>query len=421
MRKSLFIVLILFCQLSFAEDIYVVGGTIHVGNGEVIEKGVLVIKDGYISEVGKETEISVDTTNATVIYAEGKDIYPGIIAPDTRIGLVEIDYLRPTKDFSEVGNFNPNVRSLIAYNTDSEVGKTILTNGITHAQVVPSGGFISGSSSVVKMSAWNWEDATVSTDEGVHLRWPNQFRRTGWWASPGVYKEDDNYASKIEAIENFLLEAKAYAATKSPTTNLKFEAMRGVFNGEQNLYVHANGVKELLAAINLIDKLEIKRPVLVGANHVEDIIDLVKAKDIPVIVRSVHKTPSYRQSDVDESFTLPAKLQAAGIKFCLSYKGAWEQRNLPFLAGTAAAFGLTKEEALSAITKNTAEILGLEELGTLEKGKEGTFIISKGDVLDMRTSVIETMYIKGQHIELMDKQKALYNKFKTKYMQEGKL
>ena len=416
-------ILLLTVQFGYSQNFYVIGSTVHIGNGEVIEQAVIIVEEGKIANVVEAVLVKLDINFGPILNMNGKHIYPGIIAPDTRIGLVEIDNLRPTEDFIEVGKFNPNIRSLIAYNTDSDVAETILSNGILFAQIVPKGGFISGSSSVVKLDAWNWEDAAVKADDGIHLWWPGRFQQGGWWGNPGKITENGRYQTAIDAIRAFLFEAKAYyeAEPNDLEINLKFEALKEVFNGNQNLYVHANEAKEMISAIYLTEALGINTMVIVGGNHAMEISELLKEKNIPVILGSIHELPTRNQSDINELYKLPGQLQQEGIKFCLSYKNAWEQRSLLFLAGSAAAYGLSKEEALASITKNAAEILRLQNIGTLEAGKDATFIISKGDVLDMRTSIIEQAYIKGKAVDLNNKQKELYDKYKSKYKSEGKL
>ncbi len=423
MKYKFLFAILLITKLAYSQNFYVIGATVHIGNGIVIDNAVIIVEDGKISEVVDATTVKLNTSFGPTIKAYGKHIYPGIIAPNTRIGLVEIDYVVQTTDYKEVGVFNPNVRSLIAYNTDSDVASTILVNGITHAQIVPQGGRISGSSSVVKLNGWNWEYAAVRVDDGIHVRWPARFTRRGWWANPGKITENEDYAKLIADIRAFLLEAKAYheLEIKSENINLKFEALEGVFNGDQNFYVHVQGAKEIIAAIDLVEELGIETMVIIGGKDAFEVADLIKEKDIPIILRSVHSLPSKNHSDIDEPYKLPAQLQKEGIRFCLAYKNAWEQRSLMFLAGTAAAYGLTKEEALASITKNTAEILGLDNLGTLEKGKNASFIISTGDILDMRTSIVEKAYIDGKEVDLNNKQKELHQKYIKKYKSEGKL
>ncbi len=365
--------------------------------------------------------VKIDLSEKRVINAHGKHIYPGIIATNTRLGLEEIEAVDATLDFRELGDFTPNIRSSIAYNTDSEVLATIKSNGVLYAQIVPEGGFLSGTSSVMKTNAWNWEDALVKAEDGLHLWWPSRFSRGGWWANPGALKENEGYTNNIEEITAFISEAKAYLAGEREVTNIKFEAMKGVFEGTQNLYVHADKAKEMIDAISMAENAGIKKVVVVGGLEAMEIVPLLKAKNIHVIIGNIHTLPSNEHSNIDAHYTLPAALQKAGVLYCISYMEAWEQRNLIFVAGTAAAYGLTKEEALAAITKNAAEILGLNNIGTLETGKDATFIISTGDILDMRTSVVEQAFIDGKEIDLGDKQKKLYEKYIEKYSNEGKL
>ena len=394
-----------------SETITLQGGRLHVGNGTVIEKSTVIFDNGMIIAAGPYTT----ATKGKVIDVTGQDIYPGLIATGTELGLVEIEAVRATRDVNEVGLINPNVRAAIAYNTDSRTTPTVRFNGILTTQVVPNSGRISGTSSVMQMDAWNWEDALLSED-GVWIDFPNLYSYTGWWAEPGRFEKNKEYDAQINELKSFLLESKAYLQTKNPSPiNLKYEAMRGVFSGTENLYIRANGIKEMQASIALCEELMIK-PVLVGAYDAYLMADELAKKHIPVILDKCHALPSRTDDDIQQNYKTPAILQKAGVLYCISINGSWQQRNLAFEAGTAAAFGLTKEQALEAITANAAKILKLDsKIGTIEVGKKATLLICKGDLLDMRTNQLSAAYIDGRMISLGNKQIDLFKKFADKY------
>ncbi len=405
------------------KTIALVGATAHIGNGEVIENSVIIIEKGIITEISTTDKLDVEKENklndsffAEIVDVSGKHVYPGFIAPNTQLGIKEIDAIRPTRDNREVGSMNPNVRSIIAYSTDSRVTPTIKSNGILLADIAPQGGLVSGTSSLVSLDAWNWEDAAVAMDHAIYMNWPALHRRRGWWAEPGGIEENKNYSDRVIQIYSFLDEVQSYFNTKYPeNTDLKLESAKGLFDGSKQLFIRVNGAREILAAIDVKKKYGISI-VIVGGKESWQITEMLVENEIPVILGPIHSLPSLPEYDVDQSFKTPYLLQQAGVTYCLSLEGGWEQRNLPFLAGTAAAHGLTKEEALAAITLNTAKILKVDKLyGSIEKGKNACLIVSTGDVLDMRTSTIEKAYISGRELDLSNKQKALYQRFKAKY------
>jgi imidazolonepropionase-like amidohydrolase len=391
------------------------GATIHIGNGQVIENGVITFNKGKITFVGKQDELKL-SGNENIIDVSEKHIYPGLIATNTILGLVEIEAVRPTRDFNEVGEFNPNIRSLIAYNTDSKIIPTIRSNGILLAEVIPQGGIISGSSSVLQLDAWNWEDAAYSTDKAIYLNWPVMHVKKGWWAQPEPSEQNKKYAEATKNIEDFFEQALAYSkAEKISEKNLKMEAMKDVFLKKKKVFVNANGAKEILniAAFKKRFNIEV---VLVGGEESYLVADILKENNIAVVLNEVHALPAKSDDDVDLPFKLPAILKDKGVDFCITISGSWQVRNLPFVAGTTVAYGLTKEEALKAMTLSAAKILGIEkQTGSLEAGKDANIIISTGDILDMKTSIIEHAFIQGRKIELDNHQTQLYNKFTDKY------
>ncbi len=399
------------------ESILIKNATLHIGNGEVIENGVIAFDKGKITLIDDATTVKLDeSTYGKVIDGSGKDIYPGFIAPNTQIGLIEIDAVRATRDNREVGGINPSVRSIISYNTDSRVTPTIRSNGILLAQVVPEGGRIPGQSSVVQLDAWNWEDAAYATDNGLHLNWPAPFYQTGWWAEPGGIEKNDEYGSTLDDIRKYIKEAKTYNdMTKPEKVNLKFEAMKGLFDGSKKLYIQVNFAKAIMEAVLLMEEFDIT-PVIVGGKDSWQITDFLKEHNVSIILSNVQSLPVREDDDIDQPYKTPKILSDAGVPFAFSMGGAWEQRNLIFQAGQAVAFGLDYEKAIEGLTLNTAKIMGIDDkTGSLEEGKDANFTVVEGDILDMRTCKVEDAYIQGRHIDISNKQKALAKKFSEKY------
>ena len=350
-----------------------INATAHIGNGKLIENSLVVINKNKLEVVSSITGIRLNPSSYdTVIDLTGKHIYPGIINTNNVLGLHDAEAVRATRDFSEVGNINPHVRALIAYNTDNLITPTVKTNGILYTQVTPRDGLISGSSSLMALEGWNWEDAVLKADDGIHFNFPKAVKRK--------YSEEDgmsnvvnkNYTNEINYLNKFFEDAQAYCLTSTITEkNIRFEAMRVVFNGTANLYLHAEKAKDIISAINFAKKFGVKKPVIVGGKESYKITSLLKQNNIPVMLNRVNDLPDNADDNIDIVFRTPYLLQKDSILFCLQLEGdmeAMQSRNLPFNAGVAAAYGLTKEQALASITSNAAKILGVEkELGTIEE------------------------------------------------------
>ena len=397
------------------KKIVISGGTLHIGNGQVIENGTLSIEKGKI-----KIETAAVTGDVERIDATGKHVYPGIIAPNTNMGLVEVSSTKSTADFDELGDMNPSVRSIVAYNTDSKVINTVRSNGVLLAQIVPQGGLISGSSTVVQLDAWNWEDAAYALDNGVHMTFPALINRPMQMRRRGG--DSDPVKLGLERIEQgrvFFREAKAYLQEKThAATNLKFEATRGLFDRSKTLYVHCDLVKEMLVAIDFAKEFNFKLVIAGGADSYM-IADILAANNVAVILHEPHALPATEDDAVDQPYKTGAQLQKAGVLFSIcqdSGDGYTQIRNLPFLAGTMSAYGLTKEEALAAITLNPAKIMGIaDRTGSLENGKDANIVISTGDILDMKSSVVTHAFIQGRAINLDNKHTQLFNRYKYKY------
>ncbi|WP_439129582.1 amidohydrolase family protein, partial [Polaribacter sp.] len=293
-------------------------------------------------------------------------------------------------------------------------------NGVLMAQITPRGGIISGTSSIVQLDAWNWEDAAIKTDDGIHMNWPSSFRRGRWWLGEDpALKPDPNYSKNTDRIKNYLTDAKNYLAKNPDKKHLPYAATNGLFNGTQRLFIHVSGQKEITDAIMISKELGINNIVIVHAEGVEKIADLLVKNNIPVILERPHRNPDSEDDAYDKTYTIAKTLTDKGVVVSLGMEGQMERmntRNLPFYAGTFAAFGLDKEEALKLITSNTAKILGIDAFaGTLEVGKDATLFISEGDALEMRGNIITKAFIQGRDISLETHQTELWKRYANKY------
>ncbi len=434
MKKILLIIHILFLSAAvFAQDdmypakeykglTFIKNGTVHVGNGQVIENCTIKINNGKIEEVAPN--ITIPAADVKVFDAKGKHVYPGLILSNSQLGLVEVNSVRATIDHTEIGVLNPSIRSIVAYNTDSRVINTLKSNGILFANVVPQGGTISGSSTVVQLDAWNWEDAIYRADGQMHMNMPSLFFRPNPFAAFRGVQETRTAAdvikeglAQIEGIKSFFREAAAYhKETVHSKINLKFEAVKALLEKKQKLFVHCDIVKEMLVAIDFAKEFGFD-VVIVGASESWQIADLLKQNNIAVILGQQHSLPTMADDDVDQPYKAATYLQNAGVLYAINDEdGQTRGRNLPFNAGTAVAYGITKEQALSAITLNAAKILGIDsKTGSIETGKDANIVISEGDILDMKTSIITYAFIQGRQISLEDKHKQLNERYKQKY------
>lgn len=400
-------------------SVLITGATVHVGDGKVIEDGAVGFRNGLIDHVGYS--YSVKATYDTVVQATGAHLYPGLILPDNTLGLAEVDMVRASVDEAEAGSFTPEARALTAYNTDSKVIPTVRANGILLAQATPRNGVVSGTSSVVQLDAWEADDAVVAADNAVHLNWPVAFERSGWWAEPGsTFKpQEDERQARVDEVKAFFQRAKAYAAATPAVRDVRLEAMAGLFSGKKALFVHAGRAREIREAVLFARDMGVQRTVIVGGYDAWRVADLLRERKVDVVLQRLHSLPLRDDDPVDLPYRLPALLKERGVRFCLGYTGDMERmgaRNLPFIAGTASAHGLTREEALKAITGDAAAVLGIEaRYGTLAVGKSATLFLSTGDALDMRTNAVGLAYIDGRRVVLDDTQKQLYRQYQERY------
>ena len=404
--------------------ILIQGGTIHTISHGILENADILFENGKITSVGQNLDIPAE---AEIIDASGQHVFPSLISAGSTLGLQEIGAVRATRDYAEVGAVNPNVRANVSYNPDSELIPITRSNGILLALSVPRSGLISGTSSLMMLDGWTWEDATLKHPVGLHLFWPSMNIPKPKPRKQKEKMDKDSRLKSIQKIDDLIQKSRAYAqlkATGSPSFkhDLRLEGMLPVISGEIPVFIHANEVQQIEAAVYWAERQSVKM-VLVGGKDSWRVIQLLKEREIPVIYTQTHSTPMRRFEQYDQAFITPSQLYAAGIKFCISNSESPFQtphiRNLPYHAAKAASYGLSWKEALRSITLSPAEILGVEDkVGSLEASKDATFFIADGDILDVRTQV-NMAFIQGRRVDLSDRHKTLYSKYRNKYKQKG--
>ncbi len=400
-----------------SQPIVLKGGTVFTVSGDILEDTDVLFTDGRIVEIGKNIQ---PASNAEIIDVSGKHVYPGLIAAHTVIGLVEIGSVRATDDRRETGAVNPNVKAHIAYNPDSEIIPSVRANGITTALIVPSGRLIAGTSSLLNLDGWTWEDAAEKLNVGLHVRWPAVKASRGWDDERSIEEIKKQLQENRKYIYQAFDNARSYYLAKTADPDIKvdsrWEAMVPVFDKTMPVFIEANDYRQIEQAIQFSIDYDF-RLVIVGGRDAWMRPELLVENNIPVIAAWSQALPAREDEPYDIRYSLAGKLSESGVQFCMAQAGGGWTRNLPFQAGQAIAFGLSKEDALRAITLSVAEIFGVEkDLGSIEVGKKATLIVSDGDIFDVLTHNIVYEFIEGRRVDLNNKHKELYEKYRKKHI-----
>lgn len=400
------------------------GGILHPISSAPIESGTILWENGKITALGKDIPLPSDTD---IIDIQGKHVFPGLIDANSTLGLIEIEAVRATRDTSETGVINPNIHAERAINPDSELIPVTRANGILTALVVPQGSLITGQSALIMLDGWTWEDMILKAPVALHIFWPRMTPISAWWFREPEDKQQEQIKKNLDTLTSALRNARAYDLARSAPEAQKieidqrWEAMRPVLHKELPVFIHADSVAQIKSAVAwaLEEGLQM---VLVGGQEAPLVSDLLRAHQIPVIVGPILDLPAEPDAPYDEAYTVPARLQEAGIPFCIGGEsGAAHERNLPYHASMAVAFGLPEKTALEALTLTCARILGVDDrIGSLEPGKDATLIVTDGNPLDIRTHVLSA-YIQGRPIDLNNRHLRLYHKYIEKARQEKTL
>ena len=403
-----------------AEAVALVGATVHPVGGPAVANATIVIRGARIESVGTGPA----PAGARVVNLAGKHVYPGYVSADSLIGLTEIGAVDVTNDYQETGRINANARAEVAVNPDSELIPVARVNGVTSAHVVPRGGAIAGTSALIRLDGWTWEDMTVRAPIGLHVVWPRMTVSRAWWETRTEEEQKKDREEAMAAITRAFDEARAFRAARRAQDqagvarqerDLQWEAMDKAIAGEIPVFVHASSLAQIRAALKFLDEQGLKKGVIVGGSDAWRVADELKARDIAVVTQSTLETPERDDEPYDQAFTLPAKLWRAGVRFAIGGgASATNERNLPYAAAMAAAFGLPAEEAVKAITLSPAQILGVaDRVGSVEPGKSADLVVTTGDPLEL-TTVVEQVWIAGRAIPMESRHTRLFQKYDAK-------
>ena len=405
-----------------SEPVALTGATIHTVTSGVIENGTILLENGLITAIGADVEIPAGTR---VVDATGKHIYPGLIDAFSTVGIAEIGAVGVSNDVNELGDFNPNVRADVAVNAESRHIGTTRSAGVLTTLTTPGGGLVSGMSSAMALEGWSWEEMSMQSAAALNVNWPNpnprRFRGFGGFRFGPQGADPPSYEEQVQQLKDFFAEARAYrdavAAGEEVRSDSRYAAMIPVIDGDIPVVIAADGAAQINDAITWAQEEDL-RIVIRGGRDAIHVADRLVAEDIPVILTSTMAAPGRQYEGYDGAYSMPARLHEAGVRFAISGgSGSLYSNRLPFEAGVAVAFGLPEEEALKAVTINPAQFLGLDDrIGSLEPGKQATFLITTGTPLDM-TSDIEQAYIQGRELDMMDIQKYFFEKYMEKVRQ----
>jgi len=408
-----------------AEVIAFTGATVHPVSGSPVQAGVMLVEDGKITAVGSGIEVPA---GARRVELDGKHLYPSFIHPFSALGLVEIGSVRGTVDTTEVGDVNTNVRAEVAFHADSQLLPVTISGGVLVAHVTPRGGLFNGTSALMRLAGWNWQDMTLAAPLAMHLDFPNLHPPAGRFRRLSQEEVDKEKARALEVLDETVADARAYdtarraeEAGNGPAVDFdaRYEALRPVLSGELPLFIETAEKTQMEAALDWAAEQELTNLVLVAGADARYLTGRLAAENVPVVLNGVLREPSRAWEPYDAVYAAAARLHEAGIRFCIgdggSSFGAANSRNLPFHAAMAAAFGLPRDVALRSVTLSAAEVLGVaDRLGSLEPGKDATFIITDGDPLEILTR-IEGAWLEGAEIDPShDRQRRLYERYNNR-------
>ncbi|MCX7606931.1 MAG: amidohydrolase family protein [Bacteroidia bacterium] len=388
-------------------QILIRGAWIHRGDGTLPMRADMLVRGDSIAAIAP---VISALPEYQVIDARGKHVYPGIIAIGTPVGLIEIEAIRATRDAAEVGEFTPEAAAYTAFNVDSRVLPTLRANGILYVESVPQGGVIAGRSAVFRLMGRTREQAVVLSSAALHC-YPPSLRP--WLYAPyeEQKKEVERAHESWKRLDAYFEQAGRWCGGDSLFPSVAFRALCPYLRGEKPVIWHVETAEDIEAVVRFSSRWGLKAAIAGGAEALR-VVSLLREHNIPLILIRTHRLPPSEDSPMDYFYALPKSLRDSGITVFLSHDSFWNQRNLAYNAGSAAAYGLSSEEALALITDKPARWLGLSRLGRLEVGYKASFLLVEGDLLDVPRSRILRAWLEGKEVNLSDNpQEQLFHKY----------
>ena len=414
-------------QTGRAGTFAIVGARIVTVSGATIENGTVLIQNGKIAAVGANISIP---SGAEKIDGKGLSVFPGMIDADTNLGLSEISLGVPgSVDISETGTMNANAKAIKGINPHSTHVNVARVNGVTTAGSFPTGGTITGQAAVINLNGSTQDEMAVVPTVGLVIEFPRIAIRGGFIPGQGRQPVDFNDAVKrrdkdlddlkkiFKDTENYARAREASAADSAlPYTaaDEKLDAMIPYIRGQKPIFFTAERANDIRGVVKFVTDMKVKG-IIIGGQEAWKVADDLKKNNISVIYTNIYNLPVRDDDAYDYMFEAPSKMQAAGIKFCISTgDDGPEIRDLPYQAGMAGAFGLSKEEALKSVTLYPAQILGVaDRLGSIDVGKDANIVVTDGDILEPRTN-IKYLFIGGRLLPLTSRHTKLFDSFKDR-------
>jgi imidazolonepropionase-like amidohydrolase len=398
-----------------AETFLIKDVTLHPVTGPDVAVTSVLVRDGLVAEIAAKIPSPKGTK---VIEGKGLHLYPGMIDSATTLGLSEIGAVRETNDVAEIGDFNPQLRSLIAVNPSSEHIPVARANGITSAIAMPNGGIIAGQVGLMHLDGWTWEDMDIKRSAAMHLRFPVlSMAGTGRGGARLTFTEAKRrHDEELQKLRLFFEDARRYQKAKASgaaglEVDRRLEAMLPVLEGKQQVMVTAVRKRAITGTLDFAKRENVKI-VLAGCREfTPELLKEIKARNIPVLLPETLALPLDEDDAYDSIYTLPAELHRAGILFAFATFDSSAVRNLPYQAAASVPFGLEREDALKAVTINAAKIWGVDDkIGSVEKGKWADLVLADGDLLETKTQ-IKMMWIRGKAVDLETRHTKLSDKY----------
>ena len=394
-------------------EIAIVGGRLVTVAGPAIEGGTVLIRNGRIAAVG--TDLDVPST-AEIIDARGLVVTPGIINAGTTLGISEIGAVAATQDVRELQEINARVKASVAVHAHSEMLPITRANGVTTAITAPAGGLVSGQAALIDMAGWTAPEVVAKSPVAMVIDFPENLALS---SGKEAKEAKERVETDRKTLRDWMRRARAYAGASHTKPSEdgdedddELRALVPVVRGELPVLLQADSEDGIRAALEFADEFGLDA-ILVGTRDVWRTIDAIAAAGVPVILGPLESRPA-PGDPYDAVFTAASLLQDAGVPFCFRTGGATNARNLPYTAGMAVAFGLSRERAWHAMTKGAADILGVgDDYGSLEVGKVANVVVSDGDLLDVPTRVRHVL-IRGRRVDLSSRHTKLYEKFKAR-------
>ncbi|NEU56358.1 amidohydrolase [Halorussus sp. MSC15.2] len=381
----------------------IVNGTVHtVSERGTIDGGTVLVEDGEISAVGPDEEVEIPD-DADVLDVEGHHVTPGLVDAHSHAGMAE--WGEPEDgDFNEVSDpVTPHVNALDGFHPRDEELQHAFQGGVTTVSARMGSANVIGGVICSMKTYGDVADRMLVREDGMKAAFGENPKR---FHGDQKDRQPSTRPGVAATLRQALMEAEDYVERREKAReegdpferDLGMENLARVVEGDLPLRVHAHRADDIATVFRIADEFGIENLSIEHATEGHVLAEEFVERDVPAVVGpTISSASKYELRNI--TFETPGILHDAGVKVAIQTDApVLPQEHLDVCVGLAVREGLPEDVALRTVTRNPAEILGIEDrVGTLEPGTDADLVVWDGPMFELDSDARQ-VFVEGERI-----------------------